>query len=405
MTSNVSHPVPPAVGRLAGLALPAAVLGLLGCALGFFTNPEQFYRSYLYGWLFWVILTWGCLGIAMLNVQTGGRWGLVIRRILEAGTRNLPLMAVLGLPILAGLAHIYPWAAPAAASDELIQRKVQYLNAPFFIGRYVFYFALWSLIAGLLNSWSARLDQGYDPALARRMRQVAGGGLVALGLSVSFASVDWAMSLNPHWFSTIYGIIFLVGAGLSAFTFSVLVMVRMAGDEPFQGVVQAEQWHDLGKLTFAFTFLWAYVNFSQFIITWSGNLPEEIPWYMTRISGAWKLVTIAVVVLHFALPYALLLSRDIKRGARLLSKVAALLFAMRFVELYWQIAPEMGHGHGAGAAFHPHWLDLAAPLGIGGLWLFFFARHLRARPLLPVGEPVMQALIEQSQGALVGRHA
>lgn len=405
MTSNVSHPVPPAVGRLASLALPAGALGLLGCALGFFTNPEQFYRSYLYGWLFWVILTWGCLGLTMLNLQTGGRWGLVIRRILEAGMRNLPLMAVLGLPILLGLAHIYPWAAPSAASDELIQRKAQYLNAPFFIGRYVFYFALWATIASLLGSWSSRLDQGYDPKIARRMRQVAGGGLVALGLSISFASVDWAMSLNPHWFSTIYGIIFLVGAGLSAFTFSVLVMVRMAGDEPYRGVVQTEQWHDLGKLIFAFTFLWAYLNFSQFIIIWSGNLPEEIPWYLARITGAWKLVTIAVVVLHFALPYALLLSRDIKRGSSLLAKVAALLFAMRFVELYWQIAPEMGHGHGGAAGFHPHWLDLAAPLGVGGLWLYFFARQLQARPLLPVGEPVMQAQIEQSQGALVGRHA
>ncbi len=403
--TGAAYPVPPQIARLERGARMAAGAGLLLCALGFATNPGQFFRSYLVAFLFWAGVAIGSLSLSFIHHQTGGLWGLVIRRLLEAATRTFPVLLVLFVPLLLGLHHLYAWShADVVARDALLREKAPYLNAPFFVARAAFYFAVWIGLAHLLNGLSARLDQSGEERTSRRLRGLAGAGLLGMGLTITFASVDWGMSLDPHWFSTIYGVMFMVGTALSALIFMIMTLAFLGAEAPFAGVVQREQVHDLGKLAFAFVFLWAYVNYSQFLITWAGNLPEEIPWYQRRLHDGWQYLALALVVLHFGLPFVVLLSRDVKRNLGLLARLMGVIFCMRLVDLYWLIGPDLG-GHGAGhaAGIHLHWLDAAALAGVGGTWLWAFARQLPRRPLLPKNEPDLEALMQR--GAHVGGHA
>ena len=388
---------PATVERVQRGAIVAGALGLLLCAFGWFVNAEQFYRSWLFGFLFWTSLAIGCLSISLIHNLTGGLWGLVIRRLLEAGARTLPYLAVLFLPVAFGLSHLYPWARPeVVAADPLIQVKTPYLNVPFFLVRAVFYFGVWFLLAHLQARWADELDRGgHYLKTSRRLRGLGGAGLLLMGLTVTFSAVDWGMSLNPHWFSTVYGVLFMVGQALSAMAFVIVCVARLGGEAPLSAVLRKEQVHDLGKLMLAFVMLWAYISFTQFLIIWAGNLPEEVPFYIHRLAAGWQYLALALVLLHFALPFAVLLSRDLKRNAGLLATVAGLVLAGRVVDLYWLIGPDLAGHHGPGpAGLHPHWMDLAALVGIGGAWLFLFGRELRARPLLPAGEPEVKELLE-----------
>jgi len=384
----------PVLERLERAGLVAGGLFLLALAAGFAMDRGQFFRSYLFGFLFWVGIGVGSLGLAMLNHLTGGLWGLVPRRFHEAAARTLPAMALLFVPVVLGASSLYTWAQPeVVAADELLQKKAAYLNVPFFAARAVFYFAVWGLLAWRLSSWSRQQDGGADPARAERLRGLSAVGLILLSLTTTFAAVDWGMSLAPHWFSTIYGVLFIVGWTLSALSFTIVLMSRLVGEEPFTKALQPVTVHDLGKLLLAFTMLWGYVNFSQFLIIWSGNLSEETPFYLRRMQGGWQVVAVALLVFHFALPFALLLSRDLKRNARTLGAVAALMLVMQLVDLYWLVAPDLvGHGH-ENVPLRVHWMDLAATLGLGGLWLFLFARQARTAPVLPMGEPEVRELL------------
>ncbi len=384
----LTHPVPSRIDRLRRVAIGAGVIGLVACLAGGFANPAQLYRSWLFAYLFWVNVGIGCLSLVMIHHLSGGMWGLVIRRMLEAGTRTMYLAPLLFAPVVIGMHDLFPWANPeAVAADHLLQHKRPYLNTPFFLGRAACYFVVWAGLAHLLNRLSAQLDAGPSLKLSRRLRGVSGAGLLLMGLTITFASVDWAMSLDPHWFSTIYGVLFMVGQALAALTL-VIVLLALCGEEaPFAGVVKPVDTHDLGKLMLAFTMLWAYVHLSQFLITWSGNLPEEIPWYLRRTQGSWQVVAQLLILFHFALPFLLLLSRDLKRDARKLAAVAGLVFLVRLLDVFWLVAPDLqGHG-GAGHGISVHGLDVATPVAVGGIWLAFFAHELRKRPLLPLGEP------------------
>ncbi len=388
---------PPRVDQLQRGALVAGALGVAACGFGLFTQPQQFFRSYLVAFLFWVGIAVGALGVSMIHHLAGGRWGMVILRILEAATRTLPVLALLFLPLVFGLPQLYPWARPdEVATDALLQHKSAYLNAPFFLGRAAVYFVVWSLFAHLLSKWSRAIDEGGDhEAISKKLRGLSGGGLVVMALTITLAAVDWAMSLSPHWFSTVYGILFIVGQCLAALAFVVVLMAGFADQKPFAGLVRREQIHDLGKLLLAFVMLWAYINLSQFLITWSGNLPEEIPWYLKRLQGGWQWLGLALVLFHFVLPFLLLLSRDLKRTAGLLGTVAGVILVFRLVDLFWLVAPETAGGHGGQTAgFSVHWLDLGALLAVGGLWLLAFVRELKGRPLLPTGEPEIRELLE-----------
>jgi hypothetical protein len=387
-------PASPTVERLGKAGLAVGGLFVLALIAGFALDRAQLHRSWLLGWLFWTGVGVGCLGLAMLNHLTGGLWGQVPRRLHEAAARTLPAMAVLFLPVLLGAASLYPWASPeVVGGDALLQKKAAYLNVPFFAVRAAFYFVVWGLLAWRLGSWSRQQDGGADPVRARRLRGLSAVGLILLSLTTTFAAIDWGMSLAPHWFSTIYGVLFIVGWTLSALAFTIVLLARLAGEEPFTRALQPVTVHDLGKLLLAFTMLWAYVNFSQFLIVWSGNVSEETPFYLRRLGGGWQAVAVALLVFHFALPFALLLSRPLKRSARALGAVAALMLAMQAVDLYWLIGPDLlGHGLEV-LPLRVHWLDLAALVGLGGVWMWLFARQLRGAPLLPVGEPDVQALV------------
>ena len=365
----------------------AAALAI--CAVGGFFAPAQFFRSYLSAFLFWTGVALGCMAVAMLHHVTGGAWGLPIRRPLESGTRTLPLMLLLFLPIVLGARRIYEWADPAAvAHDPILRHKSLYLNLPFFTGRALLYFAAWLALAYFLNRWSLEQDATGARPIARRLQILSSAGLVAYGLTVTFASIDWAMSLEPHWFSTMYGVLFIAGQGLTAFAFIVVVLVLLADTPPLASYVAQRHYHDLGKLMLAFVMFWAYVSFSQYLIIWAGNLPEEIPWYLRRLQGGWGWIGIALIVFHFLLPFLLLLPASANRNPRILGTVAGLVLFMRLVEVFWLTQPAF-----AGSRFRIHWMDVLAPIGVGGLWLAVFFWQLGKRPLLPVNDPELQQAV------------
>ena len=375
------------ISGIGAKALIAGVIGVAALAIGAFLDRSQFLHSYLVGFIFVVGITLGCLALTMVHHLTGGAWGMVSRRVWEAATRTLPLLAVLFLPIAVSLPKIYKWAAPEAAGDPIIQMKAAYLNPTFFFIRAALFFAVWLGLAYFLNRWSREQDaaapQPPGPA-DRRFRVLSGPGLVLYVMTVTFMSVDWVMSLDPHWYSTIFGVIFIGGQGLAAIAFTILMLAWLAHTRPFSHVVSPEQLHDLGKLMLAFVMLWAYFNFSQFLIIYSANLPEEIPFYLERFHGGWGWLSIALVIGHFALPFSLLLSQSLKRNRRTIAAIAAFVLAMRVVDLIWTIGPMFPH---EGSRFPIHWMDVAAVAGLGGIWLFVCARQLKTRALVPYKDP------------------
>jgi hypothetical protein len=375
----------PALASFQQKALLIGGVGLVAGVLGAFMDSDQFIRSWLIGFLFCLGLTLGSLALLMLQHLSGGQWGLVSRRIFEAATRTLPVVALLFIPVLLRLPVIFEWARPEAVDNAVIQAKAGYLNPTFFMVRAVVYFAFWMLCMVLLNRWSAEQDRGHatTPADSVRFRTVSAPGLLFLVITVTFASVDWIMSLDPEWFSTIFGLLTIAGWGLTSFALTIVVLALLDRSGVAGEILKPRHFHDLGKLMLAFTMLWAYLSFSQFLIIWSGNLPEEIPWYVRRTTGSWGYVAIALVVGHFGLPFVLLLSQDLKKRSRSLARVAMFIIVMRLVDLIWLVEPEFRPGTG----FPIHWMSVAVPVGLLGIWLFLFARNLRSRALLPVNDP------------------
>jgi hypothetical protein len=375
--------------RAGGVGLGALALTAIG---GFFL-PGQFFRSYLWSYMLCIGVSLGSLALLMLQYLTGGAWGMVIRRPCEAAARTIPLLALLFLPIAAGIGSLYQWSqAAAVAADPVLEAKRTYLNTPFFLLRAAIYFGGWLCAAWLLNKWSAEQDRDGNGAARRKLATLSGPGLAFWGFSVTFMAVDWILSLDPHWFSTMFGMLFMASQALSATAFLITLMVLLSTRRPFSEILTPRHLHDLGNLLLTFVMIWAYFAFSQFLIIWAGNLPDEIPWYMERLSGGWQYVGVALVLGHFALPFALLLSRDLKRNFRLLAGVAIFVLFMRSVDLYWLVAPDFRHG-----SFGLSWMDITAPIGLGGLWLAYFLVQLEKRPLMPVGDPHLAEALEHGR--------
>ncbi|HEX4642254.1 MAG TPA: hypothetical protein VH161_02265 [Candidatus Acidoferrales bacterium] len=377
-------------GLPARLAIAGAVVVGVCIAAGLANNSE-FFRSYLIAFLFWIGVTLGSLALLMIQHLTGGRWALVIRRILEASTRTLPLMAVAALPLLAGMKTIYAWANPGQ-TDPVIVAKHFYLNPGFFTARMIFYFAVWFTLAYFLNKWSRQEDGGgADMALWMRMEGLSGIGLVIFGFTVTFASIDWVMSLEPQWYSTIYGLLFMVSQALTALAFSITMLIWLSDRRPLSQFVRPAQFQDLGSFLLAFVMLWAYLEFSQFLIIWGGNLSDEIPWYIRRMEGVWGHVGMLLIILSFMFPFFLLLFRHVKRRTRSLLIVASIVLLMRLVDMFWMVLPAFGGGN-----VRLNWMDVALPLGMGGIWFAFFLWQLQRMPILPVHDPRMEEIAEQA---------
>jgi hypothetical protein len=393
---------PPEVDQYRQRALIVGVAGLVLCGAGALVmqNATQFFRSYLLSFIFWIGIALGSFAILMVQHMSGGAWGLVIRRLLESATRTFPLLVLLFIPVAVGADWIYPWVHPDAAgwnlsaeAKEIIHHKQAYLNFTFFLIRAVFYFLVWNGVTYFLNKWSLEQDRTGVRYLTRKMQVLSGPGLLLYGFTVTFSSIDWVMSLSPDWFSTIWGILFMGGQGLSAMAFMIAVLVLLSNRKPLSDVIAPSHMHDLGKLMLAFLMLWAYFSFSQFLIIWSGNIPEEAVWYTRRLHTGWKWVGLALVLLHFALPFVLLLSRDLKRNGRTLALVAIAIVVMRYVDLIWLTGPEFNGGH-----FAVSWMDFVMPFGVGGIWLAFFLYQLKTRPLIPVQDPYLEDALNHGEG-------
>lgn len=366
-------------------SLLVGIAGVLLLITGFLLDREQALRSYLFAYMYWTGMALGSMGILLLHHTVGGKWGMLIRRMCEAGSRTLPYMAILIVPILLNLPVLYPWARPEAVQNANLQAKAAYLNVPFFLVRAVFYFLIWTFYAWRLSKWSAEQDRTGDERLIDKMRAVSAPGLVVFTFVTSFAFIDWIMSLEPEWFSTIYGVMFLVGQVLESFAFFIALTILLSKSSPLREYVTTQHLHDLGNMMFAFMVLWAYLSFSQFLIIWAGNLPDEIPWYLRRLRGGWGWVALSLVIFHFATPFVLLLMRKTKRQADRLITICWLMIVIRVVDVYWVVKPAFYN-----QKLQIQWLDFVTPFAVGGLWMALFFWQLKSQPLVPTNDPRLQ---------------
>ena len=372
-------------------SLAVGVVAIVLCLIGAYFNRQQFFRSYLTAYIFWLGIPLGAFGVLMTHHLVGGTWGFVIQRLLESAIRTFLVTALLFLPILFGIPDLYLWARPESmAHDEILRQKTLYLNVPFFIFRAIVYFAIWISVSHFLTKWSNDQDHAVDGALTQRLQNLSGPGLVLYGLTVTFSAIDWIMSLEPRWYSTIYGMIFMVGHALVALAFVTGVGFVLWNRRPLANVTAPWVFQDLGNMLLALVMFWAYLSFSQFLLIWVENLRNETPWYLGRITGGWGVVASVLIIFEFALPFLLLLSRAVKRKSETLCTLAFMIVAIHLVEVFWFVKP----------AFHPgvfsiHWLDLAAPVGIGGLWLSVFLWQLESRALYPFHDPRFVAILDK----------
>jgi hypothetical protein len=385
---------PPSITGLQHKALGIGLVGLAASIAGYLSDPKATTESYLLAFIYWIAFPLGSLGLMMVHHLSGGGWGMPVRRIFEAASRTLPYMAVLGLPVLLGMGHLYEWTDTAkVAADPILRQKEPYLNVPFFLVRYALYFVVWTTLAYLLSGWSRAQDTGYEPGSERKFRLLSGPGILLHGVASTFFVVDLMMSLDPHWFSTIYGLLFLIQQALAAIGFVLLLMATLSKTAPLSRYVKAENIHDYGKFLLTFVMVWAYFSFSQFLIIWSANLPEEIPWYLERMRHGWEWFSVMLLVGQFFLPFFLLLSRDLKRTAGRVAIVAILVLVMRYVDFYWNVMPALNH-----ETPMPHWTNLTTVVGLGGVWVALFAWQYKASPVLPIGDPYLPEALS-SHGA------
>ncbi len=384
------YKAPDSVGRVQTAGLAIGGVALVATIFAAVSSPKDFYLSYLFSFLLVLGLTLGSLGLLMLQHLTGGHWGIIIRRPLEAASRNIWLVLLMFVPIIFGMKTLYiAWLDPdKLKATPLSAYQQTYLTTGGFLGRAFLYFAIWGALVWLFNSWSREQDQNpEDRALRRRFKLMAGPGIILYILAMTFAAIDWVMSLSPHWASTIYGFIFVGAQAITAMSFMIIVVAALSSSTPYSEIIQKRHLHDLGKLLFAFNMLWAYFDFSQLLIIWSGNQPEEISFYRTRLYGGWGVVAVIVLLFSFALPFLVLLSRDVKRSAGLITKVAIWMIVFRLVDLFWMTRPEFT------ANAMPNWRDIVVPIALIGLWVGFFAFNLKQQPLLPLGDPKLAEAI------------
>ena len=381
--NNLDLMPPPVVQTIGRRSLIiGAIVGVVAIAGGVF-QPTVFFRGYLLSFMAWLGIALGSMVILMLRHLTKGGWGMIIRRILGAAMRTLPLLALLFIPLLFALPRLYPWARPLGdVPDKNLRQHLQnithsYLNVHGFIIRAIIYFAIWGTLIFLLTKWSKEQDRPSVRDNSARFKVLSGPGIILYGFTISFAAIDWTMSLDPSWISTIYPLIILIGEVLSALCFAVVIERILFRHRPMSELLKPEYVHDHGKFMLTFIMVWAYFSFSQWLIIWAGNLPEEITWYTKRLGGGWGWIGLFLVLFHFAVPFAILLSRPFKRDVTKLVWLAMWLMLMRYLDLFWVIEPNFSK------TLTVTWADIIVPVAMGGLWLAYFCRNLASMPLVP----------------------
>jgi len=407
VNATMTYDPPADIDARRSRALVIGVGALVLCAVGFFINRDQFFRAWLIGYMLWLGIALGSMGLMMIHHLSGGAWGMVVRRVWEASSRTLPLLTVLFIPVVLGMNRLYPWThAELMQGDEILRHKAAtYLNPTFFIARAAFYFIGWNLIAWRMTTLSRAQDEGNVDA-TRSMQWLSGGGLVFLGLSITFAGVDWFMSLNPDFYSTMFGFLFMNYLGLAGLAFTIIMAAYLRKTEPMSALFRPSHFYDYGTLTLAFVMMWAYFQFSQYLLVYAANLQDEIPYVLTRIEGGWQYLALFLVIFQFAVPFCLLLSRPLKRAPDRLVKLALWLLIVRVIDTFMYVTPEFSSA-GAnrwfvagehGSVFFVNWLDVVTPVAIGGLWFWMFFTQLRQRPLLPIGDPYLASALESTGG-------
>jgi hypothetical protein len=399
-SATVNHldlTAPPVVKKISQRSLVVGVVFATIAVVGAFISPsgrDEFYRAYLLGFMCWLGVALGSMAILMIRHLTGGGWGMVIRRILGAAMRTVPLLALLFIPIIFGMHRLYIWARPLdSIQDKHLREHLEsitktYLTTNGFVVRAFVYFAIWNLLSFLLTKWSKETDRAGAPDHTDRFKTVSGPGLILYAFTISFAAIDWVMSLDPSWISTIFGLVILIGEVLSAMCFAVVVERILFNYKPMSEMLRPDFVQDHGKWMLTFIMVWAYFNFSQWLIIWAGNLPSEITFYLTRLGGGWGCIGLVLVLFHFAIPFAILLSRRFKRDIRRLVWLAVWLLLMRYVDLFWIIEPNFSK------TLQFTWADIVVPVAIGGFWLAYFFRNLGALPLLPAYDPSAGEVLE-----------
>jgi hypothetical protein len=379
------------------IALFAGLVGAAGLVIAGFLNFQEFLRGYLIAYIYVLGLSLGGMALLMTGHLTGGNWWMLGRRIFEAAVRCIPLLAILFLPILLGAKQLYAWMTMNPAYDKILSEKVWWLNYHGWTIRAIIYFVIWIALAFFLTRLSWQQDESDSPNIWRRMKVISGIGILLWAWTITFAVVDWGMSLDPHWYSTIYGMIFMIGEALSMMAFTIIMLSVLSKYSPMDEVVRPDRLHDVGKLLLAFTMVWAYFSFSQWLIIWMGNLPDEISWFLHRITSGWGYVALLLIFVQFALPFALLLSRDLKRNPKKLIPIALIVILGRWIDLYWYVVPNSLPGQ-TPPSLHFHWSYIFAVLGLGGIWVAAFCTFLGKRPLLVRNEPMLPRLWEPSHG-------
>ena len=388
----------PAVTGIARAQTPALIVGVIGiavAAIGWFTNAAGFYRAWLPAFIFWFLIAAGSIAVMCLQYVTGGEWGLVIRRPLGAASRTIWLFILFAIPLVIGLEHIYLWANKAVvAHDLLLQKKQLWLNSKWWIIRALIYFAFWTFWVWRIRVLSLDFAETRSPYTELSRRKWSASGLLVIVLTLTLTSVDWVMSLEPKWYSSMFGIAFTVGAGLSAFAFVTFFLVLLSPTPALREILKPSHFRDLGNLMLAFTMLWAYTNFSQFLLIWYGNIKEETPYYLKRMHGVWGWMAAVLILFHFFLPFFMLLMRAIKDRPKTIGVVTVIILLMRFVDIYWLCAP----AHYPDGIPSSIWITVFAFIGIGGLWLAAFIWQLKGQTIIPIHETWVEEAIRE--GAL-----
>lgn len=369
-------------------------------------NLKLFLQSWLVAFMFWLGLSLGCLTLLMLQYTSGGNWGILGRRFWEAATKTLPFLFLMWLPLVIGMKVLYPWVT--MKPEELLADRAKFwLNPNLFVVRGLIYFALWGLWAWRLNRWSQREERGdATPQRFVRIQNFSGAGIVMYAITITFAAVDWIMSLSPMWWSTVFGMVFMVGECLTAFAFTIYLLARFKQEEPLSPIVKPDHFHDYGKLMFTFVILWAYLSFSQWLVIWQGNITGEIRWYLDRVHGHWKILATLLIFFHFVLPFGIMLSRSLKRQPRKLVRMVFWILIIRLVDLFWYVQPSFHSAaevHGDPSTLAPmSWsivgMNVVNVLAIGGLWLAIFYYYLGKRSLMPVNDPHFVEMVEAKHG-------
>ncbi len=375
--------------RPATIMLIIGVVGLVLSAIGYFTDAKHFFHSYLVAFMFWLTIALGALFFTMLHHLVNAKWSVVIRRLSENVMNVIPIMAIFVIPILLGMHDLFHWThAEEVAADPILQGKAGYLNTTFFVIRLIAYFVIWFFLTRLLYKTSMAQDEGGDQDFRLKLRKISAPGMLLFAVTVTFSSFDWLMSLDPHWYSTIFGPYVYSGSFLAALSFLVVAAAYQRKRGWLKDTITVEHFHDLGKLMFAFIIFWGYMAFSQYFLIWYANIPEETVWFFERWNSGWKSVSLVIIFGHFAIPFVALVFRATKRHVAALTTVSIWLLVMHWIDLYWLVFPNLYH------SVHFSWMDITLPIGIGGIYLWWFWRKHVSKPLVPVKDPGLQRSIQ-----------